>query len=231
MNQNNNVGIKRNPFWSVKYRHILLILACFTIVTALTIAGLFKNLDTFLLEFFKNVPRNPQSDLFIIIVTTLSDTINLMIAGFIILIIKKTRRFGLLILISLVISTIIVTYAKPLFSADQIPDTVVFKPLVKLPDKFTLEKDSFMPFSQNYSYPSNHLASISTFCFIIGGLLYSRSSISAKGFIIFFPMLIGITKLYLLQMYFSDVIGGWILGLLISSLLIKITKIDSIVKQ
>ncbi len=231
MNQNNDVSIKNNPFWSVKYRHILLILTCFTIITALTITGLFKNLDTFILDFFKNISRNAQSDLFVIIVTTLSDTINLMIAGFILTIIKKTRRFGLLILISLVISTIIVTYAKPLFSANQIPTNVVFKPLVKLPDKFTLEKDSFMPFAQNYSYPSNHLASISAFCFIIGGLLYSKSSLFAKGFIIFFPMLIGITKLYLLQMYFSDVIGGWILGLLISSLLIKITKIELIVKQ
>jgi len=154
-----------------------------------------------------------------------------MIAGFILTIVKKTRRFGLLILISLVISTIIVTYAKPLFSVNQIPASFVFKPLVKLPDKFTLEKDSFMPFAQNYSYPSNHLASITAFCFIIGGLLYSRSPTFAKGFIIFFPLLIGITKLYLLQMYFSDIIGGSILGLLISSVLIKLTKIESIEQQ
>jgi membrane-associated phospholipid phosphatase len=136
----------------------------------------------------------------------------------------------LIILISIVVITIIVTYAKPLFAVNQIPATIVFKPLINLPDKFTLEKDSFMPFAQNYSYPSNHLASTTAFCFIIAGLVYNRSPKFAKGFILFFPTLIGITKLYLLQQYFSDLIGGCILGLIISSLIIKITKIESEVK-
>jgi hypothetical protein len=43
---------------------------------------------------------------------------------------------------------------------------------------------------------------------------------------IFFPTTIGITKLYLLQQYFSDVIGGCILGLIISSLIVKLLKIE-----
>jgi undecaprenyl-diphosphatase len=230
MNQKNNITINCNPFWNIKYSYVLLFLLCFAIISVLTIAGLMKNLDNFILDYFKNIPKNAQSDLIIMIVTTFSDTINLMIIGFILTIIKKTRRFGLIILISVVMITIIVTYAKPLFAVNQIPTTIVFKPLIKLPDKFTLEKDSFMPFAQNYSYPSNHLASTTAFCFIISGLIYKRSSHFAKGFIIFFPILIGITKLYLLQQYFSDIIGGCILGLIISSLIIKITKIESEVK-
>jgi undecaprenyl-diphosphatase len=230
MNQKNNVNIHYNPFWNVKYSHILLFLSCFAIITVLTITGVIKNLDNLLLDYFKNVPKSPQSDLIVIIVTTFSDTINLIIIGFILTIIKKTRRFGLIILISIVVITIIVTYAKPLFAVNQIPATIVFKPLFNLPDKFTLEKDSFMPFAQNYSYPSNHLASTTAFCFIIAGLAYNRAPHFAKGFILFFPTIIGITKLYLLQQYFSDLIGGCILGLLISSLIIKITKIETEVK-
>ena len=69
------------------------------------------------------------------------------------------------------------------------------------------------------------LASTTAFCFVIGALIYKRSPHFAKGFIIIYPIIIGITKLYLLQQYFSDIIGGYILGLIISGLIIKLTKI------
>lgn len=225
MNQKSNFNINYNPFWNIKNSYILLFLLCFAIITVLTITGLVKNLDNFISDHFKNIIRNSQSDLLIIIITTISDTINLIIIGFILTIIKKTRRFGMILLISIVAITIVVTYVKPFFAANQSPTTFVFEPLVKLPDKFTLEKDSFMPFAQNYSYPSNHLASTTAFSFIIGGLIYKRSTHFAKGFMIFFPAIIGFTKLYLLQQYFSDIVGGCILGLIISSLAIKLLKV------
>ncbi|MER5176633.1 MAG: phosphatase PAP2 family protein [Candidatus Nitrosocosmicus sp.] len=225
MNQKSNFNINYNPFWNIKNSYILLFLLCFAIITVLTITGLVKNLDNFISDHFKNIIRNSQSDLLIIIITTISDTINLIIIGFILTIIKKTRRFGMILLISIVAITIVVTYVKPFFAANQSPTTFVFEPLVKLPDKFTLEKDSFMPFAQNYSYPSNHLASTTAFSFIIGGLIYKRSTHFAKGFMILFPAIIGFTKLYLLQQYFSDIVGGCILGLIISSLAIKLLKV------
>ncbi len=224
MNQKINLNNKHNPFLNIKYSHILLFLLCFTMITIFTITGLIKNFDNFIFDYFKNIPRNTQSDLLIIIITTISDTINLILIGFFLTIIKKTRRFGMILLISIVAITIVTTYVKPFFAANQIQTTFVFESLVKLPPKFTLEKDSFMPFSQNYSYPSNHLASTTAFCFIIGGLIYKRSSYFAKGFIIIYPTIIGITKLYLLQQYFSDIISGFILGIIISGLIIKLTK-------
>jgi membrane-associated phospholipid phosphatase len=229
MNQKIDSNTNYNPFWSIKYSYILLFLFGFVIITLLTTTGVLKNLDNIISVYFNTIPRNEQSDVLMIIVTTFSDTINLIIIGFILTIIKKTRRFGMVLLISLVLITIIVTYAKPFFAVNQ--PTFIFDSLVILPDKFTLEKDSFMPFAQYYSYPSNHLASATAFSFIIGGLVYNRSPPFAKGFIIFFPFIIGITKLYLLQQYFSDLIGGCFLGLLIASLLIKILKIESEIKN
>jgi len=229
MNQKIDSSNNYNPFWNIKYSYILLFLVSFVIITLLTITGMMKNLDNIISDYFNNITRNEQSDLLMIIITTFSDTINLIIIGFILTIIKKTRRFGMILLISLVLITIIVTYVKPFFAINQ--PTFIFNTLISLPDKFTLEKDSFMPFAQNYSYPSNHLASTTAFSFIIGGLIYKRSSNLAKGFIICFPTIIGITKLYLLQQYFSDIVGGFILGLIISSLLMKILKIESELKN
>ena len=225
MSQKSNTDIKHNPFWNVKYAHILIFFLCFLTITLLAVTGLVKNIDVPISKYFENIKRNGQSDLLIIVITTVSDTINLIIVGFVLTIIKKTRRFGMIILISLVASTILVTYVKPLIAINQPPST--FKPIVSLPEKFSLEKDSFMPFAQNYSYPSNHLVSTTAFSFIIGGLVYYRAPYFAKGFVIFFPTIIGITKLYLLQQYFSDLIGGCILGLIIPCLIIKLLKIES----
>jgi undecaprenyl-diphosphatase len=191
----------------------------------LAVTGLAKNIDVPISNYFEGINRNAQSDLLVIAITTVSDTINLIIAGFILTIIKKTRRFGMILLISLVAITILVTYVKPFIAINQPPSTI--KPIVSLPEKFSLEKDSFMPFAQNYSYPSNHLASTTAFSFIVGGLIYNRLPYFAKGFMIFFPTTIGITKLYLLQQYFSDLIGGCLLGLIISSLIVKLLNIES----
>jgi undecaprenyl-diphosphatase len=225
MSQKSNTGIKHNPFWSVGYSHVIIFFLCFLTITLMAVTGLVKNIDVPVSNYFENINRNGQSDLLVIAITTVSDTINLIIAGFILTIIKKTRRFGMIILISLVASTILVTYVKPLVAIDQPPST--FKPMVILPEKFSLEKDSFMPFAQNYSYPSNHLASTTAFSFIVGGMIYNRLPYFAKGFMMFFPTTIGITKLYLLQQYFSDLIGGCILGLIISSLIVKLLKTES----
>jgi undecaprenyl-diphosphatase len=194
-------------------------------ITLLAVTGLVKIIDAPISNYFENIKRNGQGDLLVIAITTISDTINLTIAGFILTIIKKTRRFGMMILISLVASTIIVTYVKPLIAINQPP--AIFNPIVSLPEKFSLEKDSFMPFAQNYSYPSNHLASTTAFSFIVGGLIYNRVPYFAKSFVVFFPTIIGITKLYLLQQYLSDLIGGYILGLIISSLITKLLKTGS----
>jgi undecaprenyl-diphosphatase len=225
----NNYDIKNNPFWNIKKSHILVFLFCFVIITVLTITSLAKVLDSVISDFFRNLPRNEQSDISIIIVTTFSDTINLIIIGFVLTIIKKTRQFGMILLISLVSITIIVTYIKPFFAVEQ--SGHIFTPLVSLPDKFTLEKDSFMPFAQNYSYPSNHLASTTAFSFIVGGLIYKRYPYFARGLMLFFPTAIGITKLYLLQQYFSDLLGGFFLGLIISSLTINLLNLESKVKN
>ncbi|MEJ7641507.1 MAG: phosphatase PAP2 family protein [Candidatus Nitrosocosmicus sp.] len=225
----NSIDIKHNPFWGIKKSYILVFLFCFLIITVLTITGLTKGLDNAISDFFRKIFRNEQSDTSVIIVTTSSDTINLIIIGFILTAIKKTRQFGMILLISIVTITIVVTYAKPFFAEEQPP--YVFNPIVTLPDKFTLEKDSFMPFAQNYSYPSNHLASTTAFSFIIGGLIYKRYPYLAKGFMVLFPTAIGITKLYLLQQYFADLLGGFFLGLVLSSLFIKILKAEPGVKS
>jgi undecaprenyl-diphosphatase len=223
---NEKIQIKQvNPFWNIRISFIFLFLLIFVIATVIAtviaITGVIANLDEIVTEFISQI-RSQALDTVFIIITTTSDTINLIIVGFILTIIKRTRRFGMILLITLVSVTILVTYIKPLIAIEHPSD--VFKPLVILPDKFTLERDSFMPFAQDYSYPSNHIASATSFSFIIGGLSYKYSSRFALAFLIFFPALIGFTKLYLFQHHLIDLIGGYFFGLVIVTIIVKALK-------
>jgi undecaprenyl-diphosphatase len=207
-----------NPFWNIKTSTLVFITLSFLATSLIATSGITKNIDESISNFF-SVIQNHSLDLILIIITTTSDTINLIIVGFVLTIIKRTRRFGMILLISLVAITILVTYIKPLFGIEQPQQE--FTPLVSLPEKFTLEQDSFMPFAQNFSYPSNHIASATAFGFIIGGLSYRYSVKFAITFIISFPILISLTKLYLFQHHLLDLIGGYLFGLMIVILIVK----------
>ena len=213
--------IPTNPYWNIKLSFILIFFFIFVIASVLAVTGVLGNLDEIITKFINQI-RSPTLDTVFIIITTMSDTINLIIVGFILTIIKRTRRIGMILLIILVSVTILVTYCKPLFAIEH--PTIDFKPLVKLPDKFTLERDSFMPFAQDYSYPSNHIASAAAFSFIVAGLSYKYSSRFAIAFLICFPVLIGFTKLYLFQHHLIDLVGGYFFGLIIAAVMVKVLK-------
>ena len=213
-----------NPFWNVKLSVLILTFISFAIISIVAVSGITKALDNSISKFFSGI-QNPSLDLIFIIITTISDTINLLIAGFVLTIIKRTRRFGMILLISLVAVTILVTYIKPLFGIEHPQQN--FVPLIPLPEKFTLEQDSFMPFAQGYSYPSNHIASAVAFSFIIGGLSYRHSYKCAIAFLISFPILIGFTKLYLFQHNLIDLIGGYLFGLIVVILIVKGLKANT----
>lgn len=213
-----------NPFWNAKISLVFFLIISFVIVSTIALSGITNNLDNSITAYFDTI-QNETLDLILIIITTTSDTINLIIAGFVLTIIKRTRRFGMILLISLVAITILVTYIKPLFGVEHPQET--FVPLVSLPEKFTLERDSFMPLAQGYSYPSNHIASAAAFGFIIGGLSYRYSYKFGLAFMISFPVLIGFTKLYLFQHNLMDLIGGYLFGLIVAVLIVKGLKANT----
>ena len=213
-----------NPFWNTKLSVIFLLVVSFVIVSSVALSGITNDLDNSITGFFGSI-QNPTLDLIFIIITTTSDTINLIIAGFVLTIIKRTRRFGMILLISLVAITILVTYIKPLFGIEHPQET--FVPLISLPEKFTLERDSFMPLAQGYSFPSNHIASAVAFGFIIGGLSYRYSYRFAFAFMLSFPIVIGFTKLYLFQHNLMDLIGGYLFGLIVVILIVKGLKANT----
>ena len=79
----------------------------------------------------------------------------------------------------------------------------------------------------DYSYPSNHIASATAFAFIIGGLAFKYSKRFSLLFLIVFPAVIGLSKLYLMQHNFPDLVGGYLLGLIITGFIVRGLKANA----
>jgi undecaprenyl-diphosphatase len=171
----------------------------------------------------KGVQGNEKLNILMITVTSLGDLSTLIIIGIIITIIRRTRKMGLIFLISIVFIAISITYMKPVIG--RLSPPFGLETTVILPKYFVLEDDSVAPFARGFSYPSNHVAIATAFAFVVGFGINRKSRIG--GLLIWcFPVLIGITKLYMMQHYLTDIIGGFLLGLIISIIMSNVMHLD-----
>ncbi len=82
------------------------------------------------------------------------------------------------------------------------------------------------PTARNYSYPSNHVACTTAFSYIVGYSL-SRNFRNAKHLIWLLPISVAASQLFLSQYYFSDMVGGFVFGLILSILVSNIMHIEA----
>jgi len=191
----------------------MILAIAFICITAVVAFGLTTYLDGIIARWVKSLQGNEKMDISMVILTSFGDVSTLLIIGVILTIIRRTRRMGLIFLLSMVFIAISITYMKPVIGrhapSEGFPTSLI------LPKHFALEDDSVTPFARDYSYPSNHVAIATALTFIVGFEVNKKSRIG--GILIWtFPALIGISKLYLMQHYFTDIIGGFLLGLIIS---------------
>ncbi len=213
------------PTWIIKIRSIqlavlVIIFVALTIVVALHLTS---SIDNFVYSYFKSVNRSANVDAAMITATTFGDVSTLLIIAVVLTIIRRTRKMGMIFLTTIVVTAILVMYIKPMIGRSG--PSYKFEPALRLPQHFTIEDDSIMPSVRNFSYPSNHLAIATSFAFLIGFRLNLKSRI-AGSIIWSFPILIAITKLYIMQHYLTDVISGSILGLVVSIILSNMMGLD-----
>ncbi|MFZ0514176.1 MAG: phosphatase PAP2 family protein [Candidatus Nitrosopolaris sp.] len=210
--------------WIVKIRsfEFMILAIAFVCITAMVAFGITTNFDEIINVRVKSVQGNEKLDILMITLTSLGDVSTLLIVGVILTVIRRTRKMGLIFLISIVFIAISIIYLKPVIGR-QAPGG--FQTSLILPKHFVLEDDSVAPFARDYSYPSNHIAIATALAFIVGFGINKKSRIG--GLLIWaFPTLIGITKLYIMQHYFTDIIGGFILGLIISIITSNVMHLD-----
>ena len=197
-----------------------MIFVALTVVVAL---GLTSGFDNFIYMYFSSAHRTANADAVMITATSFGDVSTLLVIAVILTIIRRTRKMGMIFLTTIVVTAILVMYIKPLIGRSGPP--YKFEPDLRLPQHFIIEDDSMLPSVRNLSYPSNHLAIATSFAFIIGFGLNRRSRI-AGSIIWSFPIIIAITKLYIMQHYLTDVMSGAILGLIISIILSNTMGLD-----
>jgi undecaprenyl-diphosphatase len=213
------------PTWIIELRSIqlALLVMIFVALTVVVALGLTSGFDNFIYMYFSSAHRTANADAVMITATSFGDVSTLLVIAVILTIIRRTRKMGMIFLTTIVVTAILVMYIKPLIGRSGPP--YKFEPDLRLPQHFIIEDDSMLPSVRNLSYPSNHLAIATSFAFIIGFGLNRRSRI-AGSIIWSFPIIIAITKLYIMQHYLTDVMSGAILGLIISIILSNTMGLD-----
>ncbi len=203
--------------------YFIALVSAFIVLSVLVAFGATFEADDAASRYFKSLQGNPSVDMAMIITTSLGDVTTLFILGIVLTIIRRTRKAGMIFLIALVVLVVLVMYIKPLIGREIPP--YGFEPATPLPPNFSLENDSLAPFAAGFSYPSGHASRATALAFITGYVIYNRSR--KMGYVIWaFPVIIGITRLYVMQHYPTDIIGGLILGGLVSVVLSNAMKLD-----
>jgi undecaprenyl-diphosphatase len=203
--------------------HFVALVAAFVAFSAVVASGVTSGADDAASRYFKSTHGNAGLDAVMIVITSMGDVTTLFIFGIILTIIRRTRKAGMIFLIALVVIVVLVMYIKPLVGREIPP--YAYEPALELPEDFSLENDSLAPFAAGFSYPSGHASRATALAFIIGFAIYNKSK--KAGYAIWaFPVIIGITRLYFMQHYPTDIIGGFLLGGMVSVVLANAMKLD-----
>lgn len=213
-----------SPPWVFRTRsfQFVALVVAFVILGITAASGALNAIDDPVNRYAHSIQGNPGFDTVMLAITTLGDVSTLFVFAIIITIIRRTRKAGLIFLITIVALAIVVMYMKPLFGRP-VP-SYDFTPGIKLPENFGIEGDSLAPFAAGFSFPSGHASRATALAFIIGYVLYRKSK--TAGYAMWaFPIMIGISRVYVQQHFPTDVIGGFLIGMIVSVVLSNTLKV------
>lgn len=187
-----------------------------------------ESFDQSVILFVSQNVGNPILDIIMQIITESGDTFYMLGFGVITLIIKKTRRIGITLMILIVLSTLLTGYIKCGVDRDR-PDF----DYEGVPFPVELSRDTFALFCEggiNASFPSGHAARSIVFAIVLGYVLSERFPRGC--YLLFaFPVLVSLSRIYVLQHFPMDVIGGSILGIMLAGVLAYRTKLYKVLEK
>jgi len=195
------------------------------IILALVYFEITDSFDQAVIFFVSENVGNPILDIIMQSITESGDTFYMLGFGVITLIIKKTRRIGITLMILIVLSTLLTGYIKCGVDRDR-PDFQyegVYFPVEISQDTFAL----FCEGGANASFPSGHAARSIVFGIVLAFVLSERFP---RGCYLLFsyPILVSISRVYVLQHFPMDVFGGAVLGIMLTGVLAHRTKLYKI---
>ena len=212
----------QNWIFDIRSRTFFLLLISFIFLLYLAVAKIILVYD---LGFESNVSKlvgNQVIDLTMGVFSELGSVLYPIFVSIVLFIIKRTRRLGLVLLLSLLVGSMIVAYMRCYTGYE--------KPALDYLGAHLAIKsgaDVGVPCPIDGTFPAGATVRTTIFAFIVGYALSKRFPRGAY-LLWIYPAVVSISRLYLLQEYPSTVIAGIILGVLIANIVSKKLKIELI---
>ncbi|MCE9652770.1 MAG: phosphatase PAP2 family protein [Nitrosarchaeum sp.] len=215
----------QNWLFDIRSRSFVLLVIAFVVVSVLVHFQITESFDQSVISFVAKHVGNHSLDFLMQLITESGDSFYLLGFGILMLLMKKTRRIGITLMILIVLSTLLTGYIKCGMDRDR-PDF----DYQGAPFPVKISRDTFSLFcdgSYNASYPSGHAARTMIFAIVLGYALSQRFPRGAY-LLFLYPILVSISRVYVIQHFPMDVIGGAILGVMLAGVLSKRTKLYKI---
>jgi len=218
----------QNWLFDFRSRSFVLLVILFLITTALVYFEITEEFDQGVIFFVSENVGDPTLDIIMQYITESGDTFYMLGFGVVTLLIKKTRRIGITLMILIVLSTLLTGYIKCGVDRDR-PDF----DYAGVPFPVEISQDTFALFCEGgygASFPSGHAARSIVFGIVLAYVLSQRFP---RGCYLLFayPILVSLSRVYVLQHFPMDVIGGTILGIMLTGVLASRTKLYKFFEQ